>query len=63
MRARLGFLVGEDDGMFEVRRLDGRKLGEGWTKQQLEAFFGVVGDGDPVDVAVLNAVELGPVAA
>ena len=39
MRARLGFR-GEDDGMFGGAPLDGCKLGEGWTKQQLEAFFG-----------------------
>lgn len=52
-------MVGEHDDGFEVRRLDGRVLGERWTKQQVEAFFAVIADNAPVDVAVLEAVEFG----
>lgn len=59
MKARQGFMVGEHGDGFEVRRLDGRVLGERWTKQQVEAFFAVIADNAPVDVAVLEAVELG----
>lgn len=39
--------------------MDGRRIGEGWTAQQVEAFFDVVSQGDPVELAVLEAEELG----
>lgn len=43
--------------------MDGRRIGEGWTAQQVEAFFDVIGTGDSIDVALAEARELGAMAA